>query len=134
MTKVAVMKQPKTKASVVAIENEAALSHTDVDLKGLFQKIIVSRFKNNNVGIKYEMIQTANVLTFDSFVSLFSISENKEYMKFPSSGPGFKVSIITNFIEKLCYLCNVECFADKPLLNTSLNDSVQIIIMFYSKI
>jgi hypothetical protein len=123
MTKVATMKQPKAKANVVAIENEAALSHTDVDLKGLFQKIIVSRFKNNNVGIKYEMVQTANVLTFDSFVSLFSISENKEYMKFPSSGPGFKVSSFSNYRKKLQPLNNMKSLFDKLLLNILPNSS-----------
>jgi hypothetical protein len=123
MTKVATMKQPKAKANVVAIENEAALSHTDVDLKGLFQKIIVSRFKNNNVGIKYEMVQTANVLTFDSFVSLFSISENKEYMKFPSSGPGFKVSSFANYRKKLQPLNNMKSLFDKLLLNILPNSS-----------
>ena len=58
---------------------------TAADYKGLFQTIVVRRFKNT-VGIKYEMVQSEDSLLFNSYAALYSIADNKEYYRFASTG------------------------------------------------
>lgn len=58
---------------------------TAADFKGLFQTIIVRRFKNA-VGIRYEMVQTDDILQFNSFAALFNVADNKDYCHFPPTG------------------------------------------------
>ena len=58
---------------------------TAADFKGLFQTIVVRRFKNT-VGIRYEMVQSEDSLLFNSYAALYSIADNNEYFRFASTG------------------------------------------------
>ena len=72
---------------------------TAADFKGLFQTIIVRRFKNT-IGIRYDMVQTNDILQFNSKAVLFGVADNYVYFDFPetgifaSDGEKFKVHII----------------------------------------
>ena len=74
---------------------------TAADFKGLLQTIIVRRFKNN-VGIRYDAVEepeTNGVLGFNSYVALFCVADNKDYLQFPATttmsktGETFKVGV-----------------------------------------
>lgn len=58
---------------------------TAADFKGLFQTIVVRRFKNT-VGIRYEMVNSEDSLLFNSYAALYNIEDNGEYFRFPSTG------------------------------------------------
>ena len=58
---------------------------TAADFKGLFQTIVVRRFKNT-VGIRYEMVQSEDSLLFNSYAALYNIADNQEYFRFASTG------------------------------------------------
>lgn len=58
---------------------------TAADYKGLFQTIIVRRFKNT-IGIRYDMVQTSDILQFNSRAVLFSVADNYVYVYFPETG------------------------------------------------
>lgn len=58
---------------------------TAADFKGLFQTIIVRRFKNT-IGIRYDMVQTHDILQFNSRAALFSVADNHVYVNFPETG------------------------------------------------
>jgi hypothetical protein len=59
---------------------------TAADFKGLFQTIVVRRFKNT-VGIRYEMVPSDDVLQFNSYAVLYYIEDNKFIGDFPRTGP-----------------------------------------------
>jgi hypothetical protein len=52
------------------------------------------------------MVETGDILKFDSFVALFNMADNKDYVRFPSTGPnmknGEKFKVI-NSVEFKCY-------------------------------
>ena len=58
---------------------------TAADFKGLFQTIIVRRFKDK-VGVRYDMAETDDILKFESFATLYNIAEGHDYFSFPSTG------------------------------------------------
>lgn len=68
---------------------------TAADFKGLFQTIVVRRFKNT-VGIRYEMVPTDDVLQFNSYAVLYYIEDNRVIADFSDpqwrTGEKFKVS------------------------------------------
>ena len=61
---------------------------TAADFKGLFQTIIVRRFKNT-VGIRYISLPTDDVLRFNACAVLYDITEGgdgADYIRFPETG------------------------------------------------
>ena len=49
------------------------------------------------------MVETGDILKFDSFVALFNMADNKDYVRFPSTGPNMKNG------EKFKVINGVEC-------------------------
>lgn len=77
---------------------------TAADFKGLFQTVVVRRFKNT-VGIRYEMVPTEDVLQFNSYAVLYYIEDNKYIIDFRRTGTSysrtnekFKVSVYRDAI------------------------------------
>ena len=80
---------------------------TAADFKGLFQTIIVRRFKNT-IGIRYDMVQTNDILQFNSRAVLFGVADNYDYIKFPATGicalDGEKFKVRSAPDVMICYL------------------------------